>query len=108
MKKINLLYVAVTRAKNHLYIPEELVPEGFSVHPNIHILKEEIFEIEFAKKDTKNKNSAAYMPWTDDLDDELMNMYHDNLPIKTLAEHFGRSYGAIKARIEKLEDIDYF
>lgn len=107
-EEINLLYVAVSRAKSHLYIPEELVPQGFSEHSNIHILKEEVAVVAVAKKDTKNKNSAAYMPWTDDLDDELMNMYHDNLPIKTMAEHFGRSYGAIKARIEKLEDIDYF
>ncbi|MDB4173373.1 hypothetical protein N9811_01030 [Bacteroidia bacterium] len=40
-EEINLLYVAVTRARNHLYVPESLVPEGVVPTPSLHILKTE-------------------------------------------------------------------
>jgi len=33
--------VAVTRARNHLYVPESLVPEGVVPTPSLHILKTE-------------------------------------------------------------------
>ncbi|HMI77213.1 MAG TPA: hypothetical protein VK484_00385 [Ferruginibacter sp.] len=40
-EEINLLYVAVTRTKNSLYIPEELLPRGFPKQPHINIVKKE-------------------------------------------------------------------
>lgn len=48
-EEINLLYVAITRAKNHIHIPETLIPEIFASSAHIHvlkILKEENIEIE--------------------------------------------------------------
>lgn len=39
-EEINLLYVAITRTKNSLHIPEILVPEGYPSSKHIHILKE--------------------------------------------------------------------
>ncbi len=48
-EEINLLYVAITRAKNHIHIPETLIPENFASSAHIHvlkILKEENIEIE--------------------------------------------------------------
>ena len=39
-EEINLLYVAITRTKNNLHIPEILVPEGLSSSTHIHVLKE--------------------------------------------------------------------
>jgi F-box protein 18 (helicase) len=106
IEEINLLYVAVTRAKSTLKIPKELIPIGFGGHSNITIVKEETPISPIKTKSTPLK--AAYMPWTDELDEELMDMYYASTPIKQLMEHFGRSYGAIKARIEKLEAIDYY
>ena len=38
---INLLYVAITRTRRDLYIPEDLVPEAFQSSAHIHIEKEE-------------------------------------------------------------------
>ncbi len=38
-EEINLLYVAVTRTRNSLHIPEPLMPEGFPAHPQIHVMK---------------------------------------------------------------------
>ena len=38
---INLLYVAITRTRRDLYIPEDLVPEAFQPSAHIHIEREE-------------------------------------------------------------------
>jgi F-box protein, helicase, 18 len=38
-EEINLLYVAATRTKNKLYMPETLVPKDFVSGPHIHIIK---------------------------------------------------------------------
>lgn len=38
-EEINLLYVAVTRTRNSLHIPEPLMPEGFVATPQIHVMK---------------------------------------------------------------------
>ena len=39
-EEINLLYVATTRAKNTIHIPEALMPFEFPASRHIHILKE--------------------------------------------------------------------
>ncbi|MEM8527777.1 MAG: hypothetical protein AAGG68_24255 [Bacteroidota bacterium] len=44
----------------------------------------------------------AYKPWTRKLDLELAKMYTDGLSIKDLAQYFGRTKGAIRSRLEKL------
>lgn len=120
-EEINLLYVAVTRTKNSLHIPVDLVPDFFPSFPNIHILKDE----EEVKKETKTiskytkpsdtkekaytvkevrfQHMDAYKPWTKELDHELTLMYCDGLTIKDMAKHFGRTKGAISSRIRKLE-----
>ena len=40
-EEINLLYVAVTRAKNCIYIPEDLIPIGFPESTQIHLIEVE-------------------------------------------------------------------
>jgi DNA-directed RNA polymerase specialized sigma24 family protein len=45
----------------------------------------------------------AYKPWTQELDDELTVMYCEGVNVRDLAKHFGRSKGAIRSRIKKLE-----
>ncbi len=43
-EEINLLYVAITRTKNHLYIPAILLPKDHKKSPHIHPVKVEIEE----------------------------------------------------------------
>jgi len=122
-EEINLLYVAVTRAKSKLLFPESLLPVNMSiVSEQIEILKpatetkqpqvkegegktqpnlndEKAYDVDEIRK----KHQEAFRPWTRELDDELTVLYCEGVSIKHLANHFGRTYGAIRARIAKLE-----
>jgi len=174
-EEINLLYVAVTRAKNHLFIPEILLPKYHKKSPHIHPIKEEVkikkleddaieditmdevMQIMTGNSNTRNttetvkvynvkdkksatsarlhrvehkatskvspinkqetpntkkaysieeirkKHAQAYQPWTPELDHELTIMFCEKVSIKSLAQHFGRTPGAINSRIKKLE-----
>jgi hypothetical protein len=46
---------------------------------------------------------VAYKPWTTELDDELTIMFCEGIHVKDMAKHFGRTKGAIRSRIKKLE-----
>jgi len=124
-EEINLLYVAATRTRNSIYIPEKLLPENFICTPKIHILKENTDEkvaqsvVELAQlasdtyksytvEDVRKKHADAYMPWTIKLDDELTVMYCEGISVKDMAKHFGRTKGAIDSRIKKLELKDIY
>jgi len=125
-EEINLLYVAVTRTKNSIHIPEILVPDYISSSSQIHKLKvikveeEEVEEIEayssnkrikdittkeksYTFEAIREKHKEAYKPWTKEQDDELEIMYCEGISTKDLAKHFGRTRGAIASRIKKLE-----
>ena len=118
-EEINLLYVAVTRTKNSLHIPEALMPEDFPVSSQIHVVKTDSEEEKqvtkqanrskaegsktFSIAEARTKNKGAYRPWTPELDAELTTMYCEGVNPKDIAKHFGRSKGAIAARIKKLE-----
>jgi F-box protein 18 (helicase) len=125
-EEINLLYVAITRTKNSIYIPETLMPVGFPTSSQIHVIKvlsEEEKEklITLTKPHTTQKtennnivkdkaysvdgarkrNKDAYRPWTDELDTELRSMYLEGVNIHDIAKHFGRTIGGIASRIKK-------
>ncbi len=124
-EEINLLYVAITRAKNKIYIPETLLHFDFKETSNIHILKvkkqeenNETYENyssqtdiiketketgEEVKERIKKDFKEAYNAWTEAMDQELTTKYYDGINSKTLAQHFGRTQGAIKSRIKKLK-----
>jgi F-box protein, helicase, 18 len=128
-EEINLLYVAVTRTKNSIHIPEQLMPTGFGHCQQIHLIKQltegekERFEISkkqtistqksenkkssngktYLAKEFREKHKDAYRPWTNELDNELTVMYCKGVKIGEMAKHFGRTTGAIKSRIKKLE-----
>jgi superfamily I DNA/RNA helicase len=130
-EEINLLYVAVTRAKNLLEIPELLLPEDFAPQPPITVTarKEEkaLKEIKsgsatpfWKKRWQENLNRSgspvkkysvaekresykqAYAPWTEELDAELSHLYEQGISIKIIAEEMNRTKGAILARLKKL------
>jgi ATP-dependent exoDNAse (exonuclease V) beta subunit len=125
-EEINLLYVAVTRAKNSLYIPETLMPKEFPASSQIHIIKvvqeEETAKVQSAFdmnhvyleqamitgktnsfQQIRQTHKSAYLPWTDELDEELTTMYCEGVNIRDMMKHFGRTRGAINSRIKKLE-----
>jgi F-box protein, helicase, 18 len=123
-EEINLLYVAITRTRSSIHIPETIMPDDFPKSRQIHIMRVKTEESPApstitinikpkVEKPTTNANSYirkirikykdAYKPWTTELDDELTVMYCEGVQVKDLARHFGRSRGAIRSRIKKLE-----
>lgn len=121
-EEINLLYVAITRTKSSIYIPEKLIPVDFPISKQIHVMRvaEQTSEkppIQYPKDkfgnnetekaysvdEVRTRHKDAYKPWTEELDDELTVMYCEGVNVKDLAKHFGRSKGAIRSRIKKLE-----
>jgi superfamily I DNA/RNA helicase len=123
-EEINLLYVAITRTKNIIHIPEALVPLGFPVSSQIHVLKDipeepkkeaspankirDIKQKAYSLESTREQNKDAYKPWTPELDQELTKMFCNRINIKDMCKHFGRSRSAINARIKKLELDDLY
>lgn len=111
-EEINLLYVAVTRAKSKLHIPESLMPVDFPESPQINIIKdipkeERKTEKAYTVNQVREKHKGAYQPWTPELDQELITMFSEGISGNDLAKHFGRTKGAIASRIKKL-DLDNF
>ena len=136
-EEINLLYVAVTRAKNTLHIPDKMMPKDFSVSPHIVIVKTIEDNVTKTSKTKvgnppsyksksvgKSRNIAdkektysveivrtsvkeAYRPWTSELDEELTIKYYQGATPKELAKHFNRTVGAIIARVKKLELLEF-
>ncbi|WP_139256479.1 UvrD-helicase domain-containing protein [Flavisolibacter ginsengisoli] len=135
-EEINLLYVAVTRTKGLLRIPETLLPKNFPASPHIHIIKtpkdpgkdqhnesaslpKHKIERRWTATNQPSKPKArtyseirlayknAYKPWTPELDKELLEMYNQNAKLTAMATHFGRKQGAIISRLKKLVDPDF-
>ena len=117
-EEINLLYVAITRAKYSIHIPETILPEGISHSAVIHCMKVTNDEEKQALKpksktnlknkaynveDLRQKHKTAYKPWTKEQDEELEFLYCEGMKTSKLAAHFERSYNAIRSRIKKLE-----
>lgn len=123
-EEINLLYVAITRAKHALHIPEELMPIDFPPAAQIHVIpkisaeekqkakaqntkktpyiastKGKIYSVELVRE----KHDGAYQPWTAELDEELTEMFCKGKDITDMIKHFKRTKGAIVARIKKLQ-----
>jgi superfamily I DNA/RNA helicase len=120
-EEINLLYVAVTRTKNSIHMSEDLLPKDFPKSPHIFIEKAKAVEASLTSSDAmaqnsisksgpaysvekiREKHSDAYAPWTVELDNELTEMYCMGISARDMAKHFGRTTGAIRSRIKKLE-----
>lgn len=125
-EEINLLYVAITRTKNKINIPETLMPAHFPETPQICVLEtaseEELSETTkfptiqlerssnggaaekaYSVEEIRMRHKDAYKPWNQNMDDELTVMYCEGENLKDLANYFGRTKGAIRSRIKKLE-----
>lgn len=124
-EEINLLYVAITRTRNILKIPESLLPKNFSGSANIEVLRElndleeesnaenecELDSVNsesepvksYSILDVRKTYREAYQPWNDELDSELTMLFFKGIKTKVIAQKFGRTTGAILSRIKKLE-----
>jgi superfamily I DNA/RNA helicase len=124
-EEINLLYVAITRTRHIVYIPETLMPRNFPHSPQIRVIKvksrDDQKDISIPAKqvllaenkvnnekisgleEMRTKHRDAYKPWTVELDDKLTEMYCEHLKVKDIAKYFGRTTGSIRSRIKKLE-----
>ena len=130
-EEINLLYVAITRTRNSIHIPETLMPVEFPKSSHIHIMQVEKEEknkrsekIEkagfssnqsmekkekaYSVKKIREKHKDAYNPWTEEQDEELTEMYCNGESVLDISIHLGRTKGAIYSRIRKLELEDLY
>lgn len=110
-EEINLLYVAVTRAKNKVCIPEELLPKGYEPASTVEVVQGSTGKDTAPKENTKasavnnvlEKHKGAYKPWTHELDEELTVMFNKGVKVPEMALHFERTRGGIRSRIKKLQ-----
>lgn len=124
-EEINLLYVALTRAKHHLYIPDMLMPDNFPASPIIFRteakddkLKKKLVPapakpnrpapVNRAFSNTTRKEPAkeAFKSWSASQDEELTGLYENFNSISDIADSFGRTKGSIIARLRKLGLMD--
>lgn len=135
MEEINLLYVAITRTRLKLVIPDLLLPKNFQSSPHIQVLKTRQAEpnndaaaletfrtnqqrrkADLAKKETVEEPSSytrkrmqyknAYERWTSDDDMLLKVMFENGEKLSAIAHHFHRNKGAILSRLRKM-GIEY-
>lgn len=125
-EEINLLYVAVTRTRSSVRLPETLLPKDFPPSPLVQLVK--------VKKDPDPRDTPqggapyrkgwskasngkeparsytevrrsfkdAYKPWTRAADEELLELYRQDLSIADIARQMERQPSAIMSRLRKL------
>jgi F-box protein, helicase, 18 len=120
IEEINLLYVAVTRTKCVLHIPESLVPKNFEKADNVIVVAAKNKDEKNSRDNAKampnkqvNKTYtvaqkretiiAAYKAWTNADDDTLTNYFIEGKPFDEIATTMGRTKGSIIARIKKMD-----
>jgi F-box protein, helicase, 18 len=114
-EEINLLYVAITRAKALLHIPEALLPKAFPGSKHIHVIKKEKDKASVHAADSglngkgyhetllAYKNAGNF--WTEERDDELRRLFHRGVPVSSIANRFGSRPGAILSRLKKIGSL---
>jgi F-box protein, helicase, 18 len=120
-EEINLLYVAITRARHHLKLVENLVPKDFPPSPNITLLppswqgerKKELQEDKSKYNRGAAKQKAAprertvnrgrrYQSWTAETDEELTRLVSSGATLDDMERLLERSRGDVATRIRKL------
>lgn len=134
-EEINLLYVAVTRAKSNLHIPESMIPKDFPPSRHIRVIADkkkeaqgrygydtgskysglrslprnptgmQIKEEAYSVERKREINKDAYRPWTAELDEKLISLSEAGKSLTEIALYFGRTKGAIMSRLRKLDSF---
>jgi len=85
-------------------VKEEADKKEITIEPvSAVILREFSDKNAYSLDKIREKYHDAYKPWTTELDDELTVMYCEGVTLRDMAKHFGRTKGAIRSRIKKLE-----
>lgn len=103
-EEVNLLYVAITRTKGKLNIPEELLangedkPAATSPKPATiqHAARSRTYQA------SRGTTVASGKPWKNSEDIRLLRLFQDGKPIPELAKFFGRTPVEIIRRIKQL------
>lgn len=120
-EEINLLYVAITRTKHTLYIPEDLLPGSFIPKSSVRIIKTIPDQAGYGKsfykgdaekksklKDVKRIPSGDYIQqikdWQMEDDDELYELLEGGWTISQIAEQLSRPRSEIRNRIKKFRE----
>lgn len=120
-EEINILYVAVTRAINNLFIPQHYLPTSFLRSSNIKIIGGETEERDFDNRkkldtfrnrkenhksfsfdDVRKNHPDAYKAWLPEEEAKLLAMVKSNISINEISRSLGRTRGAILSRLNKL------
>lgn len=123
-EEINLLYVAVTRTKTIIKIPESLLPSGVQSLPYIlpQATKKESEKQfnagathSFQSSDYPSASEKAYSyievrerlrethkPWTPGQDKELKQLFEEGVHIMEIAKRLGRKTSIVLSRLKKL------
>ena len=106
-EEINLLYVAVTRTRNKIHIPESLIPFGFPASNNIHpvklLSKEDHKQIKTgSSKHSKSNLANTKTKWTLEHDEDLTDMFCEGEDLDTMSRKLGRTRSEVGFRIKKL------
>ncbi|MBI3518075.1 MAG: ATP-dependent helicase [Bacteroidetes bacterium] len=112
-EEINLLYVALTRAKNTVFIPDHIVPEGLEKSPHISLVKDAPEKKE-SRNDylprhrekvysSKSKNKTeVFVPAFDRENEDIATLYAVGFSIDEIALQQKMSYSEVKDRLNKL------
>lgn len=96
-EEINLLYVAITRSRGLLKIPQGIFADDA---PSNHSYTQG--DVNSDKKSFQNSSSQAYLPWTTIDDERLRHLLSSGEAIKQIAVQMKRTKGSIISRIKKL------
>lgn len=118
-EEINLLYVAITRAKTHLHLPENYVAKDFPPSPHITLLPPawRTEQKPGKKKTTYNRGAAKagntptreravkrgrYQAWNADSDEVLTQLVDTGATVEEMERVLERTRGDVVTRIKKL------
>lgn len=107
-EEINLLYVAVSRTKNKLHIPEKLLPKEFSLPPTNHIKvmkppkASQKESTQSVPQFRKSQPTYANKRWTEKEENELVDMFNAGTSIEDIASYFERTKSAVYFRLKKM------
>ena len=128
-EEINLLYVAITRTRNRVYVPKTLMPVEYPHSHKIMVMKS--FSSDNVDNVATRKQTTSFVPynieqnfyekvydstlsdatlqykqaiekWTETHDTELTLMYNDYITLKDIASYFERTIEEVEVRIEEL------
>ncbi len=113
IEEVNILYVAVTRTRHLLSIPESLLPEVYPRSDAIRVIAKSLTDKKDKRKNiygekkeqhrtVRERRRGAYQRWTKEQDMELTVMHRTGKSMAEMAQRLERTKGAIWSRIQKL------